>query len=223
MKFRDHDCPLGLFSSFTLRQVAIGWLTYCRVRLAILLESISFYLSRLTTHRHGPRCVHVYIHVHAHAHAHARSRHCQQSTACNQEFVDSPDSTVCHSHQPWLHRRLDQPPRSRPPSRDPLVRSPDRTQATLSHRPPTIPASCLLQSSFNVPFPTTRGPILRVEEVCTRWRNNRTRPVGGGPVRSCRSTTNPPSRLNSLAIALHCPTATQTGLTQKVHGRFTSS
>lgn len=123
---------------------------------------------------------------------------------------------ACYPQQRWLHRHLNQAPRPRPPSPAPLVRQPGRTRTTLSHRSPTIPASCLPQSSSSVPFPTTRGPTLRVEEVCTKWRNNRTRPVGGGPVRSSRSTTSLRSLSNSSVTALHCLMAMRTGSTRKV-------
>lgn len=61
---------------------------------------------------------------------------------------------------------------------------------------PTIPPSCLPQFSSSVPSPTTRVPILRVEEVCTKWRS-RTRPVGGGRARFSKCTMSRPSPSSS--------------------------
>lgn len=177
-----------------LHKVTIGLLTCCHFCIAILLESIPFYL--FLTHRLPA----VFVLV---------TSTCIQPQ--EQDVIYSPQQfAVSNSpnrrsirqepaipHQSWLHRRFDQLPRSRPRSRAPLVRYPSRTPTTHFHKFPTTPASCLPQSSSSVPFPTTRGRILRVEEVCTKWRNNRTRLVGGGPVPSSKFTTNPPSQSSS--------------------------
>lgn len=192
----------------------VALLTCCRSCLAILLESIPFYLffDPPTARRLRPR----YVHVHTTPRI---RRHLQSTTIRNQRSTELEIQTrqkPAILSQPWLHRHFDQLPRSRPRSRAHLVRYPGRTPTNHFHKSPTIPASCLPQSSSSVPFPTTRGRILRVEEVCTKWRNNRTRLVGGGPVPSSKSTMNPPSQSSSSVTAPPCPTAMQTGSTQKV-------
>lgn len=111
----------------------------------------------------------------------------------------------------WLHQNSGLLPRQRSLPFDPPVRPPGWTEPTRSPRSQTKSANCLPHSFSSVPSPTTREQTLRVGEVCTKWRNNRTRPVGGGPVRSSKSITNHPRLSSSSATEPPCPMATQTG------------